>query len=195
VITKRNVDPGVLINAGAGATPMFNLAQTNPLRVYVSVPQSNAPAMHVGVKACLQLNEFPGRKFCGAVVRTSDAVDPSTRTLNTEVDVSNPTDTLLQGEYAQVHFDLKGSGHLLSLPINALLFRPEGTMAATVGSDNRLLLKKLTIGRDLGNSVEVLEGISEQDAVVINPPDSLETGQQVNIASGNSQPASQSANR
>lgn len=193
VITKRNVDPGVLINAGAGATPMFNLAQTNPLRVYVSVPQSNAPAMHAGLKACLELNEFPGRKFCGEVVRTSDAVDPATRTLNTEVDVANPTDTLLQGEYAQVHFDLKGSGHLLSVPINALLFRPEGTMAATVGSDGKLLLKKLSIGRDLGNSVEVLDGITQSDAIVINPPDSLETGQQVNITSSDTQspPASQ----
>ena len=196
VITKRNVDPGVLINAGAGATPMFNLAQTDPLRVFVSVPQSNAPAMHAGVKACLELNEFPGKKFCGQVVRTSDAVDPGTRTLNTEVDVSNPTDTLLQGEYAQVHFDIKGSGNLLSVPINALLFRPEGTMAATVSSDNHLFLKKLTIGRDLGNSVEVLDGILPSDAIVINPPDSLETGQQVAVPDVNapaaaSQPAKQ----
>ena len=195
-ITQRNIDPGVLINAGASsAKPMFNLAQTDPLRVYISVPQSYAPDMHAGLKACLELNEFPGRQFCGQVVRTSDAVDPGTRTLLTEVDVPNSSGTLLQGEYAQVHFDLKGTGNTISLPINALLFRPEGTMVATVGADNKLLLKKLTIGRDLGNSVEVLQGITTEDAVVINPPDSLETGQQVNVTTGNTPaaPGSQAA--
>jgi len=185
VITQRNVDIGTLINAGNGGSAtkqMFDLAQTNPLRVYVSVPQSYAPSMHAGLRACLELTEFPDRKFCGEVVRTANAVDPSTRTLLTEVDVPNPTGTLLQGEYAQVHFDGKLSGQRLSLPINALLFRPEGTMAATVGPDSRLILKKVLIGRDFGSSVEILEGITPQDSVVINPADSLETGEQVAVS-------------
>ena len=187
VITARNVDIGTLINAGNGGSStkeMFDLAQTDPLRVYVAVPQTYAPSMRAGLKACLDLTEFPGRNFCGQVVRTSDSIDPATRTLLTEVDVPNPTGTLLQGEYAQVHFDAKMSGQRLTLPINALLFRPEGTMAAVVGADNRLTLKKLTTGRDLGNSVEVLEGITAQDAVVINPPDALETGEQVVVTAG-----------
>ena len=162
VITQRNVDTGTLINAGNGGTAtkeMFDLAQIDPLRVYVSVPQSYAPSIHVGLKACLELTEFPGRSFCGQVVRTANAIDPNTRTLLTEVDVPNPSGTLLPGAYAQVHFDVKLTGQRLSLPINALLFRPEGTMAAVVGPDNRIVLKKLTIGRDFGNTVEVLEGI------------------------------------
>jgi len=184
VITQRNVDIGNLINAGNGGTSvreMFDLAQTDPLRVYVSVPQTNAPEMHEGVKACLELSEFPGRTFCGQVVRTADSVDPSTRTLLTEVDVPNPTGILLQGEYAEVHFDSKISGQAITLPINALLFRPEGTMAAVVGPDSRIILKRITIGRDLGNSVEVLAGITAGDAVVVNPPDALEQGEQVTL--------------
>ena len=186
------MDIGTLINAGNGGIStkeMFDLAQTDPLRVYVSVPQTFAPSMHTGLKACLDLTEFPGRNFCGQVVRTSDSIDPGTRTLLTEVDVPNPTGTLLQGEYAQVHFDAKQAGQRLTLPINALLFRPEGTMAAVVGQDNRLILKKLTTGRDLGNSVEVLEGITAEDPVVINPPDALETGEQVAVTAGQNPPA------
>jgi RND family efflux transporter MFP subunit len=192
VITARNVDIGVLINAGNGGSAgkeMFDLAQNDPLRVYVAVPQSYAPSIRSGLQACLELSEYPGRNFCGQVVRTSDSIDPNTRTLLTEVDVPNPVGTLMQGEYAQVRFDAKLSGQRLILPINALLFRPEGTMAAVVGPDNRLTLKKLTTGRDLGNSVEVLEGITVQDAVVINPPDALENGEQVEVTPGqNPQP-------
>jgi len=187
VITQRNVDLGTLINAGNGgnAREMFDLAQTDPLRVYVSVPQSYVPSIHVGLKGCLELSEFPNRKFCGQVVRTANAVDPNSRTLLTEVDVPNPSGTLLQGEYAEVHFDVQLTGSRLSLPINALLFRPEGTMAAVVGSDNRLTLKKLSIGRDFGNSVEVFQGIDQRDSIVINPPDSLENGEQVTLSQNN----------
>jgi len=183
VITQRNCDTGTLINAGNGGNSkeMFDLAQTDPLRVYVSVPQSYVPSIRVGLKACLQLTEFPDRRFCGQVVRTANAIDPSNRTLLTEVDVPNPSGTLLQGEYAEVHFDAQLNGKRLSLPINALLFRPEGTMAAVVTPDNRIALKKLTVGRDFGTSIEVLDGVAPQDAVVINPPDSLENGEQVTV--------------
>jgi RND family efflux transporter MFP subunit len=184
VITQRNVDIGTLINAGNGGTStkeMFDLAQTDPLRVFVSVPQTYAPSVRTGMKACLELSEFPGRNFCGQVARTAGAVDPNTRTLLTEVDVPNSAGTLLQGEYAQVHFDAKMSGQRLTVPNNALLFRPQGTMVAVVGSDNRIDLKKLIIGRDLGTSVEVLEGLTSEEAFVINPPDSLEQDEKVNI--------------
>jgi RND family efflux transporter MFP subunit len=184
VITARNVDPGTLINAGNGGLAtkeMFDLAQIDPIRVYVSVPQSFGPSIHTGAKACLTLAELTGRNFCGTVVRTANAIDPSTRTLLTEVDVPNPSGTLLPGAYAQVHFDVRLSGQRLSLPINALLFRPEGTLAAVVGEDSRLVMKPITIGRDFGNAVEVLEGIEQADRVVINPPDSLQPGEQVNI--------------
>ena len=185
VITKRNVDIGTLINAGNGGTStreMFDLAQTDPLRVYVAVPQPYAHTVQDGMKACLELSEFPDKSFCGKVARSAGAVDPATRTLLTEVDVPNPSNVLLEGEYAQVHFDAKLPGERLSVPNNALLFRPDGTMVAVVDGHNRIDLKKLVIGRDLGTSVEVLSGITSQDAFVINPPDALEQGQQVRIS-------------
>lgn len=193
VITQRNVDPGTLINAGNGGSAtkeMFDLAQIDPLRVFVSVPQSYSPSIHSGLRACLELSEFPQRRFCGQVARTANAIDASTRTLLTEVDVPNPSGTLLPGAYAQVHFEAKLTGQRLSLPINALLFRPEGTLAAVVGPDGRLDLKKITIGRDLGTAVEVMQGITPEDNVVINPPDSLEQGEQVKVAQLNKGDAS-----
>ena len=155
------------------------------MRVFVSVPQSYGPSIREGLRACLVLSEIPGRTFCGRVERTANAIDPGTRTLLTEVDVPNPAGVLLPGAYAEVHFDAKLSGKRFSLPINALLFRPEGTMAAVVGPDHRLNLKKITIGRDLGTTVEVLQGIDPQDSIVINPPDSLEQGEEVKVAPEN----------
>jgi multidrug efflux pump subunit AcrA (membrane-fusion protein) len=148
--------------------------------------------MHVGLKACLELAEFPDRRFCGQVARTANSIDPGTRTLLTEVDVPNPSGTLLPGSYAQVHFDAKLSGQRLSLPINALLFRPEGTLAAVVSSDGHLNMKKIAIGRDLGTTVEVLQGIDLTDNIVVNPPDSLEQGEEVRIASQNTEGATKS---
>ena len=161
---------------------MFNLSQIDPMRVYVSVPQSYSPSIHLGLKACLKLTELEQRNFCGQVVRTANSIDPNTRTLLTEVDVPNPSGTLLPGSYAEVHFDVKVTGQRLSLPVNALLFRPDGTMAAVVGPDNRIHLKKLAIGRDFGNTLEVLQGIDTTDRIVVNPPDALEENEQVNIA-------------
>jgi RND family efflux transporter MFP subunit len=160
---------------------MFDLAQVDPIRVYISVPQSYAPSIHSGLEACLTQPERATQRFCGQVMRSANSVDPDTRTLSTEVDVPNPSGTLLPGAYGEVHFDVKVTGTHLSLPINALLFRPEGTMAAVVGPDGRIDLKKLTIGRDLGNALEVLQGIDSKDRVVINPPDALERNELVNL--------------
>jgi RND family efflux transporter MFP subunit len=183
VITQRNVDTGTLINAGNGGTAkeLFDLAQVDPLRVFVAVPQTYAPSIRTGQQACLELAEFTGKKFCGRVARTADSIDPATRTLRTEVDVPNPTATLLPGAYAEVHFDVKVSGNLLSLPVTALLFRPEGTMAAVVGPDGKIELKRVTIGRDYGITVEILQGLDPADQVVDNPPDSIEANQQVHV--------------
>ncbi|HEY2645409.1 MAG TPA: efflux RND transporter periplasmic adaptor subunit [Candidatus Acidoferrales bacterium] len=185
IITQRNVDPGTLINAGNGGTAtkeLFDLAQIDPMRVFVSVPQSYSPSIHTGLKACLSLTELAQRTFCGQVVRTANSIDPTTRTLLVEVDVPNASGTLLPGAYAEVSFDIKVTGQRLSLPINALLFRPEGTMAAVVDPNNRINLKKVTIGRDFGNSLEVLQGIDASDRIVVNPPDALEQNEQVNVA-------------
>jgi len=194
VITQRNTDIGMLINAGNGGgnTSLFTLAQIDPLRVFVAVPQTYAPSIHVGMQACLELQEFPGRTFCGQVTRTADAIDASTRTLNTEVDVPNHSGTLLPGAYAQVHFDIKANVSRLALPINALLFRPEGNMVAVVDANNRIQLKPVAIGRDMGSTVEVVGGIDTNDAIVVNPPDALEQGEEVHVeqhSGGDSQTA------
>jgi len=183
VITRRNVDTGTLIDAGNGGTAkeLFFLAQVDPIRTFVGVPQTFAPSIHTGQRACLELAEMAGDKFCGQVARTADSIDPGTRTLRTEVDVPNPASKLLPGAYAEVHFDVKVSGNLLSLPVTALLFRPDGVMVAVVGTDNKIQLKRVVIGRDYGSTVEVLQGLDPSDSIVDNPPDSMETGQEVHV--------------
>lgn len=182
VLTKRNVDPGALINAGAGGRELFDIARVDPLRVYTSVPQAYAPSIKAGGKAFIVLQEFPGQKFEGKIVRTAEAIDPTTRTLLTEVDVPNKNGKLLPGSFGEVHFAVPAGVNKLTIPVNAMLFRSEGAQAAVVGSDNKIHLVKLAIGRDYGTTLEVLTGISAGDQVVLNPPDSLEEGQQVHVS-------------
>jgi multidrug efflux system membrane fusion protein len=188
VLTRRTVDPGALINAGAQANgrELFDIALVDPLRVYVSVPQAYAPAMKVGVKAVVTLQEFPGQKFLGTIARTADAIDPATRTLNTEVDVPNKDGKLLPGSFGQVHFATGTSVQRLTIPVNAMLFRAEGAQVAVVDKDSKVHLRSINIGRDFGSTLEILGGIEESDQIVINPSDSLEDGQQVRVAKPNS---------
>ena len=184
VLTRRNVDPGALINSGAGAAgkELFDVARVDPLRVYVSVPQAYAPSMKVGVKATVTLQEFPGQKFMGMVVRTADAIDPATRTLNTEVDVPNKDGKLLPGSFGQVHFATGTSVPRITIPVNAMLFRAEGPRAAVVDKDDKVHLRPITIGRDFGTTLEILGGLDVSDRIIINPSDSLEEGQPVHVA-------------
>lgn len=187
VLTRRNVDPGALINSGAGASgkELFDIARVDPLRVYVSVPQAYAPSMKVGVKATVTLQEFPGQKFMGVVARTADAIDPATRTLNTEVDVPNKDGKLLPGSFGQVHFATGTSVPRITIPVNAMLFRAEGPRAAVVDKDGKVHLRPISIGRDFGTTLEILGGLDVNDRVIINPSDSLEEGQQVHVAKAN----------
>jgi len=186
VITRRNVDTGALINAGSTSQQreLFDIAQVDPLRVYVSVPQGDAPSIKRGMSAYVTLQEFPGQKFTGKVVRTADAIDPATRTLLTEIDVPNKGDRLLPGAYAQVSFAVPVQTVRITVPVNALLFRSEGPRIAVVGSDHKVHLKPIMIGRDFGTKLEILNGLTAQDQIVLNPADSLEEGQQVNVKSG-----------
>jgi RND family efflux transporter MFP subunit len=183
VLTQRNIDIGTLINAGNGGTSqqLFYLAQTDPIRVYVNVPEPYAPSIHPGIGAYLELTQYPGEKFRGKVVRTSNAIDHSTRTLLTEVDVPNPSGQLLPGGYAQVHLEVKVKGDRLQVPVNSLLFRSEGLRAVVVDSNHKARLQTLTIGRDYGVTLEVMNGLKADDWIVLNPPDSLNDGQQVHV--------------
>ncbi len=186
VITRRSVDVGALINAGSTAQTkeLFNLAQVDPLRVYISVPQSDAPSIRAGVPAYIELREFPGEKFSGKVVRTADAIDPATRTMLTEVDVPNHNGRLLPGAYAQLHFAVPIQAAHFTVPVNSLMFRPEGTRVAVVGTDQKIHLKPVMIGRDFGNKIEILNGLESTDEIVINPGDSLEENQTVRVQTG-----------
>jgi RND family efflux transporter MFP subunit len=183
VITRRNVDIGNLINAGNGgsAQELFFLAATDPIRSYVSVPEIYAAAVHRGLDAYLELTQFPGQKFQAKVVRTADAIDLASRTLNTEVDVPNKSGLLLPGGYAQVHLLVGVTGTRMQVPVNALLFRSEGLRAVVVDANHKTHLQKLVIGRDYGTALEVLQGISPDDWIVLNPADSLDEGMQVNV--------------
>ncbi|GAC1637013.1 MAG: efflux RND transporter periplasmic adaptor subunit [Candidatus Acidiferrum sp.] len=195
VITRRQTDIGQLVNAGnGGATQeLFFLAQTDPIRVYVNVPEAYAPSIHAGLPAYLELTQYPGRKFEGKVVRTSEAIDLASRTLRTEVDVPNHASELLPGGYAQVHLAVQVGGERVQVPVNALLFRAEGLRAIIVDSNHKLHLQPLTIGRDYGTTLEVLQGITSADWIVLNPADSLDDGQTVNVKEIPQKPAQQGA--
>jgi RND family efflux transporter MFP subunit len=183
VITRRNVDIGTLINAGNGGTSqqLFFLAQTDPIRVYVNVPEMYASSIHAGLGAYLELTQYPGRKFEGKVVRNAEAIDLSTRTLLTEVDVPNKSGELLPGGFAQVHLLVKVTAQRMQVPVNALLFRAEGLRAVLIDSNHRTHLQPIVIGRDYGNTLEVLSGLKADDWIVLNPPDSLEDRQAVHV--------------
>lgn len=183
VITRRNIDIGTLITAGSAtqAKELFDLAQFDPLRVYISIPQIDATRIRPGMPAYIELREYPGQKFNGTVVRSADAIDPATRTMLTEVDIPNRDGQLKPGAYAQLHFAVPVQTERISVPVNALLFRPEGPRVAVVGPDQKIHLAAIIIGRDFGNKIEILNGLSPKDQIVVNPADSLEEGQQVAV--------------
>jgi len=184
VVTARNTDIGALINAGNGgsAQELFRVATTDKLRVFISVPQTHSRSAIPGVTASLTLTEFPGRRFTGKIARTANSIDASTRTLLTEVDIDNTNGTLLPGAYAEVHLKLPDQTPALMLPVTALIFRSEGLRVAVV-RDGKAQLVTVTLGRDFGTEVEVTSGITQNDAVIVSPPDSLSSGSQVRAES------------
>jgi len=182
VVTARNTDIGSLIDAGA-ATPgkeLFHMTEISKLRVYVAVPEIYSRAAQSGAEASLTLDEFPGQIFRGVIVRNSNSIDPASRTLLTEVDVDNPSGKLLPGAYVSVHLKLPEQIRSVTVPANTLLFRSEGLRVAVV-RDGRADLVPVTIGRDYGNSVEIVSGLQPTDKVIVDPADSLTSGTQVRI--------------
>jgi multidrug efflux pump subunit AcrA (membrane-fusion protein) len=145
------------------------------------VPEANAPSIRKGLGGHLELTQFPGQKFEGHVVRTAEAIDLSTRTLLTEVDVPNKSGQLLPGGYTQVHLQVKVNQQRLLVPVNSLLFRSEGLRAVVVDSNHKVHLQALSIGRDYGASLEVLNGLQLGDWIVLNPPDAIDDGEEVHV--------------
>jgi RND family efflux transporter MFP subunit len=186
VITARNIDVGALVNADTNTAgkELFHLASTNTLRVYVSVPEAYSRSAVPGVTAALTLNEFPGQQFKGTIVRNADAIDMNSRTLLVEVDVRNPTGELLPGSYVSVHLKLPSKIQAVVIPANALLFRSEGLRVAVVRNGSTVL-QPVLLGRDFGDTVEVVSGIASNDPVIVNPSDSIVAGQRVNVTNAN----------
>jgi RND family efflux transporter MFP subunit len=183
VITARNTDIGDLINSGSAGgvkTDLFHISQPGKLRVYVNVPEEYSQGTKVGMTADLSLAEFPGRKFQGRLVRTADDINVTTRTLLIEIDVDNPTGTLLTGSYAEVHLAVPTQASTFLVPVNTLLFRTEGLRVGIV-KDGKVMLAAVTPGHDFGNQIEIVAGLKAADQVIVNPPDSLVSGQQVQI--------------
>ena len=182
IITVRNVDVGALVDADANAAgkELFHLASNNTLRVYVNVPEVYSRAATPGVTAYLTLTEYPERKFHGTIVRNAKAIDVNSRTLLVEVDVKNTTGELLPGSYVSVHFKLASKVEAVTVPSNTLLFRAQGLQVAKV-RDGRAELAAVTLGHDYGDSVEIVSGLRAGEAVIVNPSDSIASGDRVRI--------------
>jgi RND family efflux transporter MFP subunit len=182
VVTARNTDIGDLINAGSSGgvkTDLFHIAQTGTLRVYVNVPEEYSQGIRDGMTADLSLAEFPDHRFQGKLVRTSEDINMTTRTLLIEIDVDNPG-VLLSGSYAEVHLNVPAQVATLLLPVNTLIFRSEGLRVAIV-KDGKVVLSTVTPGHDFGNEIEIVSGLKPDDQVILDPPDSLVSGQEVQI--------------
>jgi RND family efflux transporter MFP subunit len=183
VVTARNTDIGALINAGQTAgSALFRVADTKKLRIYVDVPEPYAAMTKPGIDVQLRFNEHPGKDYPAALVRTARALDPTLRTLRVELQVDNAQGELFPGAYAEVHFKLPGSTSTYRVPATALIFRTQGLQIAKVGADKKAHLQSIVQGRDFGTFVEVLSGVSADDQVVIDPPDSLSDGGTVRVA-------------
>jgi RND family efflux transporter MFP subunit len=193
VITLRNVDVGALITSGN--TLLFRVAQTNVLRTYVNVPQTNAAAIHVGQPAILTVSNLPERRFPGTVTRTSNSLDPASRTLLVEVQVHNADGTLLPGMYTQVDLNSSRADPPLRIPGDTLVMRADGPQVALVRADHVVHFQKIEIGRDFGDYLEVAGGLSEGDLIIPNPSDAIREGIKVNPISQVSKPAAQGAGK
>lgn len=181
MVTARNIDIGALVSTNS-SSPLFIVSQVAPLRVYVNVPESLAASIKAGVKANLRFDTFPGTQFPAEVVATAGAIDPTTRTLLTQLAIPNTDEKLFPGAYTTVHFELQSSLQSLLVPENVLLFRGEGPAVGIVGSDGKVSIRKIKIDRDLGDTLQV-QGLSEGDQIIINPSDSLADGDPVQVKS------------
>ncbi|MGH8102657.1 MAG: efflux RND transporter periplasmic adaptor subunit [Chthoniobacterales bacterium] len=184
VVTARNTDVGQLIESGSSggaARELFHMAALDRLRVFVNVPQSYSHDAKPGMRVDLTLPEIPQRRFNGTLVRTAGAMDPATRTLTVEVDVSNTAHLLFPGAYAEVHFKIQATTETLVIPSTSLIFRGNGLRVPVVENGNRIALKTVTVGRDFGNTIEIVAGLPADASVVANPPDSLVEGEPVRV--------------
>lgn len=185
IITARATDIGALINSGSSTTakPLFRIAQTNPLRIYVKVPQNYSARITSNLVVSLHFAEHPGQEFPAKLLDTAKAIDPTTRTLLAQFTAENKDEVLLPGGYTEVWFSLSLPPHTVRIPVNTLLFRAQGLQVATVDKDQKIVLKSVTINRDFGAEVEIATGVTPGERIVINPPDSITDGEVVRVVS------------
>jgi RND family efflux transporter MFP subunit len=183
VVTSRNIDMGDLVDAGNGgvAKALFTIAQLDPLRLYVFVPQVYARQVKVGDVVTVNLAEHQGAEYQGSIARTARAIDTGTRTMQVEIRVPNPKEELIAGAYVQVNLPIKQDGTALLVPTNVLLFRPDGPRVATVDAQGRVRLSTVKLGTDFGSIVAVISGLQADDRVILNPADSLADGDVVTL--------------
>jgi RND family efflux transporter MFP subunit len=185
VVTARNTDVGALINAGSGAAvPLFKVADMHEMRVYVHVPQAFASQLKPGLQASLVEPQYPGERFPATLATTSQSVAVDSRTVLVELSAANPDGKLWPGTYAEVSFELPADPGVLRVPSSALIFRSKGAELATVGPDGKIVMKPVTVGKNLGRTIEVISGVLASDRVVAAPPDTLEDGDAVDVARG-----------
>jgi RND family efflux transporter MFP subunit len=183
VVTARNTDVGALINGGqSNGSELFRVADTSKLRIYAQVPEAYAGKMHPGLSAELRFAERPGKVYQAVAVSTSNALDPTARTLQVQLQLDNADGALFPGAYVEVHFKLPSNGQTLRLPANTVIFRSEGLQVAIVDPQQHIRLKTVVQGRDFGKTIEILSGLDPHDTVVINPPDSIVDGITVRVA-------------
>jgi RND family efflux transporter MFP subunit len=181
LVTARSTDIGALINAGSGGPPLFVVSDIHKLRVYVNVPQTSVPNIPVGTEARISVPEYPGRTFPAVVEASAQAVDAASGTTRMQLGVDNTKGELMPGAFANVRFELTSAVAVLNVPASALIFDQGGLRIATVGSDDRVTFKTVTISRDLGNEVEIASGLKADDRVIESLPDGIAEGDQVRI--------------
>jgi RND family efflux transporter MFP subunit len=193
IVTARDTDIGALINVGAsGGAQLFVVSETSKLRVYVNVPQNYVPSVPPGTKATISVPEQPGKSYTGTVEASAQAVNPTTGTTLMQIIVDNGAGEMMPGDYASIHLAVAAVANVLSVPSSALIFDAKGLSIATVGADNRVLLKPVSIGRDLGPVIELASGLAPEDRVIQNPPDGIANGTEVRLMgspSGDAKPS------
>jgi len=185
IITRRDVDIGTLISAGSNGNPqeLFQIAETRIIRFFVEVPQTFFRQIHTNLKASISIREFPEKTFIGEVVRFARALDPTARTMRTELHVNNPKGEILNGLYSEVTFKMSPEKDSFIVPSNAVIIRSDGTQIAILDAENKAHIKTVHVGRDFGKTMEILDGLQENDRVIINPTEKIREGTQVNIVS------------
>ena len=186
VVTARDTDVGALINAGGGSgPPMFVVSDIRKLRVYVNAPQTYVPAIRIGARAVISMPEYPNRTFDATVEASSQSVDVGSGTTRMQLGLDNPKGELMPGGYANVRLSLVRDTVPLHIPASALMFNQNGLRVATVGADDRVVFKTVTIGRDLGKDIELASGISPDDRIIVAPPDGIDDGDRVRVVGAN----------